>query len=127
MQRQLLPQFEVHVKVQYVEQESRPEADYYFFAYHITITNHGTNTAQLISRHWIITDGEGQTEEARGAGVVGLQPKIQPGQSFQYDSACPLSTPHGSMKGSFQMQGDDGEGFEIEIAEFYLIAPSSLH
>ena len=127
VQKQLSPSFEISAKVSYVEAESRPENEYFFFGYQISITNHGASSAQLISRHWIICDGNGQIEEVRGAGVVGLQPRIHPGQTFKYESACPLPTSHGSMRGFYQMQSEDGETFEIEIPEFYLIAPTALH
>lgn len=127
VQKTTNPQFQIQVQVNYVAAESRPESDYHFFSYKIQITNKGSTQAQLMSRHWIITDGFGQVEEVRGAGVVGLQPKINPGQTFEYESACPLSTSSGSMKGTYQMMGADGEAFDIEIPEFYLIAPTALH
>ncbi len=119
--------FKVSAKVTYVEQESRPEASYYFFAYKISIKNESALPARLLSRHWIITDGFGQTEEVRGAGVAGQQPQIAPGQTYEYESACPLATTSGIMKGSYQMTADDGSSFDVEIPEFYLIAPSALH
>ena len=120
-------QFEIQTKVTWIEGESRPETNQHFFAYRITITNKGTSPAQLMSRHWIITDDKGEVEEVRGAGVVGQQPKIMPGQTFEYESGCPLTCASGSMRGSYQMQGTQGEIFEISIPEFYLIAPSALH
>lgn len=83
--------------------------------------------AQLMSRHWIITDAFGHTEEVKGPGVVGLQPRIAAGQGFEYDSACPLRTNSGTMKGKYEFLSDDGETFEVEIPEFYLIAPSAVH
>lgn len=119
--------FQVQVTVSYVADESKPESDYHFFSYKIKITNKGSSPAQLMSRHWIITDGFGQVEEVRGPGVVGLQPKINPGQAFEYESACPLNTSSGMMRGTYQMVDSDGESFDIEIPEFYLIAPSALH
>lgn len=125
MQKQLSPSFEVNVQVTFVEKESRP--DYYFFAYRIKIVNKGQAAAQLLSRHWVITDAQGQTEEVRGAGVIGVQPKINAGQSFEYESACPLNSPSGSMRGSYQMVTDSGEAFDIEIPEFYLVSPAALH
>ena len=125
--KQLNPNFEVQVKVSFVEAESSPESRQYFFAYKVRITNKGSSTAQLMSRHWIITDAHGQVEEVRGAGVVGAQPKIQAGHSFEYESGCPLPTSCGTMRGHYQMVSDSGESFEIEIPEFYLIAPSALH
>lgn len=119
--------FQITTTVHYVESESQPESNFHFFSYKIKISNVGNTTAQLMSRHWIITDGQGQTEEVRGPGVVGLQPKINPGQSFEYESACPLNTSCGAMKGSYQMVAEDGQSFEVEIPEFYLIAPTALH
>lgn len=127
VEKQLIPKFEVRAVVKYVAQESRPAESYHFFAYRIFISNLGSSPAQLISRHWIITDGRGEVEEVRGAGVVGLQPKIQPKQTFEYESACPLNTSSGSMRGTFQMQAEDGSQFEIDIPEFYLISPTALH
>lgn len=127
IQRQVTSNFELSVRVSYVEKESRPESGFYFFAYHIRITNKGSEPAQLMSRHWIITDALGQVEEVRGAGVVGLQPHLAPGQTFEYDSACPLTTPSGSMKGTYQMLSKSGENFDIEIPEFFLVSPAALH
>jgi ApaG protein len=127
MQKTFEPQFRVSAKVTYVQSESRPEADYHFFAYKISIKNESTMQAQLLSRHWIITDGNSQTEEVRGAGVAGQQPKISSGQVYEYESACPLPTAFGTMRGSYQMVAEDGTQFDIEIPEFYLIAPSALH
>lgn len=121
------PQFLISAKVTYVEKESKPEMNFHFFSYKINIQNMSDLPAQLMSRHWVITDGLGQVEEVRGAGVVGLQPKILPGQSFEYESACPLPTNFGIMKGSYQFIADDGNQFDIEIPEFYLIAPTALH
>jgi ApaG protein len=127
VQKQVSPHFEVQVKVTYVEGESRPEAGYHFFAYKVIIQNKGQTGAQLMSRHWVITDGFGQVEEVRGAGVIGLQPKISAGQSFEYESACPLTTTSGTMRGTYQMLDDAGNQFDIEVPEFYMIAPSALH
>jgi ApaG protein len=127
VQKQISPHFDVQVKVNYVESESRPEAGYHFFAYKVIIQNKGQASAQLMSRHWVITDGFGQVEEVRGAGVIGMQPKIAAGQSFEYESACPLTTTSGTMRGTYQMLDDAGNQFDIEVPEFYLIAPSALH
>lgn len=127
IQKQISTNFQVTVRVNFVEGESKPESSYFLFSYRISIKNASPLPAQLVSRHWIITDAEAQVEEVRGAGVVGLQPKIQPGQSFEYESACPLGTSSGSMKGSYQMVSDTGETFDIEIPEFYLVAPNALH
>ena len=93
------PEFEVNAHATYVASESNPESNYYFFAYKIKITNKGKTAAQLMSRHWVITDGTGHVDEVRGAGVVGSQPQILPGDHFEYESACPLVTSSGSMKG----------------------------
>jgi ApaG protein len=119
--------FSISAEVSYRPQDSRYETGEFLFAYRIRITNKGSASAQLMSRHWIITDGLGHVEEVRGAGVVGLQPHIQPGQTFEYESGCPLTTSSGSMRGSYQMISSEGEQFEIEIPEFYLVAPSALH
>lgn len=127
MQKTTQPHFQLLIQVKYNETESKPENQYFFFNYRIHIQNNSAFTAQLMSRHWIIADSTGHTEEVRGAGVVGLQPKIAPGQSFEYESACPLPTSSGSMSGSYQMVGEDGSQFDIEIPEFYLIAPFALH
>jgi ApaG protein len=111
----------------YVVEESKPEQSYYFFSYKIRIQNKSPQSLQILSRHWIITDSFGRTEEVRGPGVVGLQPKIQPDQSFEYESACPLTTSTGSMKGTYTMMTEDGQSVEVSIPEFYLICPHSLH
>ncbi len=121
------PEFKITSTSVYVESESDPEQQRYFFAYKITIKNMGPANAQLINRHWIITDALGHREEIRGPGVVGLQPKISSGQSFDYDSACPLRTSSGTMKGSYQFVSEDGEAFAVEIPEFYLIAPTAMN
>lgn len=120
-------EIEILVKPQFVEDESKIDSNYFFFSYKVTILNKGNSPAQLMSRHWIITDGNGQVEEVRGAGVIGQQPKINPGQKFEYESACPLVTSSGSMRGSYQMSCDDGSTFEVSIPEFFLIAPFALH
>ena len=120
-------EFQISTTSVFVESESDPEQHRYFFAYKITIKNVGSSTAQLMSRHWVITDALGHVEEVRGPGVVGLQPKITAGQSFEYDSACPLKTSSGSMKGSYQFVDESGETFDVIIPEFYLIAPTAVH
>src|SRR5690606_23663946 len=99
----------------------------YVFAYTVRITNTGSLPAQLISRHWIITDGAQRTEEVRGLGVVGQQPLLPPGESFEYTSGCPLSTPVGTMKGTYHCVGENGVPFEVEIPEFVLAMPRTLH
>jgi ApaG protein len=117
----------VFVRSQYVPERSRPHLQEYFFIYTITIENRGSQRVQLISRHWIITDAEGHQEEVRGPGVVGEQPVLDPGQSFEYTSACPLTTPFGSMHGTYQMVRDDGSKFDAEIAAFRLAQPHAVN
>ena len=120
-------QFSIQVQPRYLEEQSEPEQGRYLFAYTVTIRNTGEVTAQLVSRHWIITDSDGQIEEVRGPGVVGEQPVLKPGQSFQYTSGCPLATPVGSMHGSYQCIAEDGTAFEATIPEFVLSVPRTLH
>lgn len=127
MQKTTVPEFQINAKVVYVPTESKPEQDYHFFAYKISITNKGSVPAQLMSRYWLIMDSSGHKEEVRGPGVVGLQPKIQPGQTFEYDSACPLQANTGSMQGRYYFVTESGESFTVEIPEFYLVAPLALH
>ena len=116
------------VRPQYVPDQSAPERNHYLFAYQITIRNEGTRTVQLISRHWIITDGEGKTEEVRGPGVVGTQPVLKPGEEFQYTSGCPLTTPIGTMHGEFQMIVQHSrEAFDAHIQPFRLAVPRMLN
>lgn len=119
--------FDIQVKVKYIDAESNPENHYYFFAYHIRIKNIGKISAQLMSRHWIISDATGRVEEVRGPGVVGQQPMISPEETFEYESSCPLTTNNGSMKGFYNFVTMDGESHQIEIPEFFLIAPCCLH
>jgi ApaG protein len=109
------------VHPQYVAEQSEPAANRYLFAYHITIRNEGGETVQLLSRHWVITDGEGHVEEVRGPGVVGYQPVLKPGEEFQYTSGCPLPTPVGTMHGEFNMVVPDStERFDARIEPFRL-------
>jgi ApaG protein len=117
----------VEVNAEYVAERSRPAESQWFFAYHIRIRNEGTETVQLISRHWIITDAHGHDEEVRGPGVVGAQPVLEPGQQFEYTSFCPLTTSFGSMRGTYQMVTRTGEGFDAEIAPFALVEPFSVN
>lgn len=112
---------------QFIPEQSDPENDRYIFAYTITIRNIGEVPAQLVSRHWIITDGNNEIQEVRGLGVVGKQPLLQPGESFQYTSGSSLTTPIGTMKGTYQMVAEDGTHFEAEIPEFVLATPRALH
>jgi ApaG protein len=117
----------VHVESQYAPERSQPAASEWFFIYTITITNEGTDTAQLVTRHWIITDGTGKIVEVRGDGVVGEQPVLKPGESFTYTSGCPLETPFGVMEGTYQMVTKDGEQFDARIAPFTLSEPYIVH
>jgi ApaG protein len=120
-------EIQVDVTTQYLEEQSDPASGRFIFAYNITIRNCGNVPAQLISRHWVITDAEGQVQEVRGLGVVGHQPLLNPGQQFEYTSGCNLATPVGTMKGSYQMTAEDGTAFEAPIAEFVLSMPRTLH
>lgn len=114
--------FTVEVQPQYMPQESAPGQGIYRFAYTVTVTNTGAVAAQLVARHWVISDAQGHTQEVRGLGVVGRQPLLQPGESFQYTSGCPLRTPTGTMHGSYHCVGADGTPFEVPIALFLLEA-----
>jgi ApaG protein len=118
---------QVDVATQYLADQSEPASARYVFAYTITITNTGGIAAQLISRHWLITDADGKVQEVRGLGVVGHQPLLQPGEHFEYTSGCALATPVGTMKGSYQMVGEDGVQFDAPIGEFVLSMPRTLH
>ncbi|HUL64147.1 MAG TPA: Co2+/Mg2+ efflux protein ApaG [Burkholderiaceae bacterium] len=120
-------EFTVNAIPYYLAEQSAPDEDQYVFAYKVTIRNTGDVAGQLISRHWIITDGDGQVQEVRGEGVVGKQPKLEPGESFEYTSGCPLPTPVGSMRGSYQCVAADGTEFEVPIPEFVLSMPNRLH
>ena len=112
---------------EYVADQSDASLNRYVFAYTVTIHNTGNVAAQLVSRHWIITDADGETQEVRGLGVVGHQPVLSPGERFEYTSGCHLSTAVGTMKGSYQMAAVDGVHFEVAISEFILSMPRSLH
>jgi ApaG protein len=117
----------VQVRSAYVAERSEPSQGRYFFAYKVRITNVGTETAQLVSRRWVITDADGDVETVEGPGVVGEQPTLAPGESFEYTSFCPLATSFGSMHGSYRMVRPSGEGFEVEIAPFHLAMPAALN
>ncbi|MBX3585070.1 MAG: Co2+/Mg2+ efflux protein ApaG [Ramlibacter sp.] len=124
-------QFTVDVEPHYLPDQSAPAQDLYSFSYTITITNAGEVPAQLIARHWLIGNAQGQTEEVKGLGVVGHQPLLSPGESFQYTSGCRLRTPTGTMRGSYFCVAEDGERFEVDIPAFVLdagsAAPRVLH
>jgi ApaG protein len=121
--------YNIHVSVNttFIPEQSDPAADRYIFAYTITIANSGTEAAQLISRHWIITDADNVTQEVKGLGVVGEQPLLRPGESFEYTSGTAMATPVGTMRGSYQMVAEDGNKFEAEIPPFTLSMPRVLH
>ena len=118
---------QIGVETLFIDEQSQPQNDRYVFAYTITIENVGTMAAQLMTRHWIITDANGKVQEVRGEGVVGEQPHLQPGEAFSYTSAAMIETPVGSMQGSYQMIADDGVEFDAPIDPFNLSVPRTLH
>ncbi|MGX5217879.1 Co2+/Mg2+ efflux protein ApaG [Pseudomonas sp. S9] len=120
-------QIDVSVATQYLPEQSQVEQHRFAFAYTVTITNNGQLAAKLLSRHWLITDGEGRVQEVRGAGVVGEQPLIAPGHSHTYTSGTVMTTRVGTMQGSYQMIAEDGTSFDAQIAPFRLAVPGSLH
>ncbi len=117
----------VRVRSEYRPDRSNPLKRQWFFAYTVRITNEGTRTVQLISRHWIITDAHGKVEEVRGPGVVGEQPVLRPGTSFEYTSGCPLTTDFGTMHGSYRMRAADGAEFDATVAPFRLAVPHAVN
>lgn len=116
----------VKVSPNFMEDDSSPVQGYYFWAYTVEIANHGSQSVQLLSRHWRITDATGQTQEVRGPGVVGEQPTLAPGESYRYTSGAPLRTPSGIMLGWYQMTDEDGETFDVAIPAFSLDSPYTL-
>ena len=120
-------QMTVTVKTQYLEDQSDPDRSHYVFAYAVTIKNSGNVAAQLISRHWVITDANNHVQEVRGLGVVGHQPLLHPGEQFEYTSGTTLATPQGTMHGEYFCVAEDGEQFESPIPEFVLSLPRTLH
>ena len=117
----------ISVTPQYLPEQSDPDKNHFVFAYTVRITNNGQHAAQVISRHWVITDARQNVQEVRGLGIVGQQPLLAPGESFEYTSGCPLPTPFGTMKGSYHCVGDNGIPFEAGISEFVLAMPRTLH
>ncbi|WP_137937619.1 Co2+/Mg2+ efflux protein ApaG [Chitinivorax sp. B] len=118
---------DIEAESAYLQEQSDEQADQYVFAYHIRMTNTGETAAKLISRYWVITDATGSVQEIRGLGVIGEQPILKPGQSFEYTSGISLGTPVGTMHGRYQMVAEDGIPFEAEIPEFVLSIPRTLH
>lgn len=123
MYRATTNEIRVSVEPIYLDEQSSPEDGHFVWAYHVCIENEGGNTVQLLSRHWQITDSLGRTQEVRGAGVVGEQPVLEPGESYQYTSGTPLPTPSGIMAGTYGMKQPGGEQFDIEIPAFSLDSP----
>jgi ApaG protein len=119
--------FAITVRTQYLPEQSSPDQAQHVFSYTITIKNTGSVAAQLISRHWIITDANNKAQEVNGLGVVGHQPLLQPGEQFEYSSGTQFETPHGSMTGEYFFVAEDGHRFEVTIPEFVLSVPRSLH
>ncbi|MBL1293007.1 MAG: Co2+/Mg2+ efflux protein ApaG [Thiotrichales bacterium] len=117
----------VNVQSHYVAERSEPEHSQWFFTYTIRISNESDSSVQLISRHWIITDGNGQVQEVRGSGVVGEQPTLKPGDHFEYTSICPLETGFGTMQGSYQMINSEGQTFNVDISPFSLSVPNIVN
>ena len=117
----------VEVETNYIEGQSEPDNERYVFSYTITIRNEGGEPAQLLSRHWLITDANGNVQEVKGEGVVGEQPHLKPGEGFQYTSGAMITTPVGSMQGTYQMVTDQGDEFDTEIPAFTLAIPRTLH
>ena len=127
MRRMARPEFTCTVKVQYIAEQSQPPEGPYAFAYTITIRNSGDVTAQLVARRWLITDANGREEEVRGLAVVGHQPLLKPGESFEYTSGVRLETAHGRMRGTYFCMTEDARPFEAEVPPFELVFPGLLH
>jgi len=121
------PAFTCSVKVQYLPDQSQPPDGPYAYAYTVTIVNSGDVAAQLVARRWLVSDATGHTEEVRGLAVVGHQPVLKPGQSFEYTSWTRIATPHGSMRGTFFCMTEDAHPFEAEVPEFVLARADALH
>lgn len=110
----------IRVGAHFLPAQSEPDEGLYTYTYRVIITNEGREPARLLSRHWVITDAHGDVQEVKGAGVVGAQPRLAPGESFEYMSGCPLPTEWGTMEGTYQMERDDGRSFEVKIGRFFL-------
>ena len=120
-------QIDVSVTSRFLPEQSQPEQNRYAFAYTVTLNNSGQLAAKLLSRHWVITDGDGRVQEVRGPGVVGQQPRLEPAAEYSYSSGTLMTTRVGFMQGSYQMQADDGSTFDAVIAPFRLVVPGALH
>jgi ApaG protein len=120
-------EFSCEVRVQYVAEESQPPDGPFAFAYTVTIRNSGSQAAQLVARQWLITDADGNQEEVRGLAVVGHQPLLKPGETFEYSSWTRIATPHGSMRGTYYCMTEDARPFEATVSEFQLVYPGLLH
>ena len=127
MPRMARPEFTCSVRVQYLPEQSQPSEGKYAFAYTVTIVNSGDITAQLVARQWLITDAHGREEEVRGLAVVGHQPLLKPGESFEYTSGTRLETPHGQMHGTFYCMTENAHSFETKVPEFQLVYPGLVH
>ncbi len=127
MENGSLNKIKISAQVKHIAEQSDEADNRFVFSYTITVANDGENTVQLLGRHWIITDSNNQVQEVRGKGVVGEQPVIKPGQSFEYTSGTVLSTPVGTMTGSYQMVAEDGTKFDVTIPQFVLSVPRVLH
>ena len=121
------PEFTCEVRVQYLPEQSQPPEGPYAFAYTVLIRNTGAVTAQLVARHWAVTNGDGHREDVRGLAVVGQQPVLKPGEHFEYTSWTRIDTPQGSMRGTFFCMTEDAHAFEAEVPEFALVFPGALH
>jgi ApaG protein len=121
------PQFTCQVAVQYLAEQSQPQADAYAFSYTVTIVNSGDVAAQLVARHWVIVDAAGRTQEVRGLAVVGHQPLLKPGERFEYTSWTRIATPQGTMRGRYLCMTEHAEPFDAPVPEFMLAVPSALH
>ena len=121
------PEFSCSVRVQYLPEESHPPEGPFAFAYTVTIRNTGDIAAQLVARHWVVTDADGHREEVRGLAVVGQQPLLKPGESFEYTSWTRVATPHGRMSGTYLCMAENAQPFDAKVPEFALVSPGALH
>jgi ApaG protein len=127
MYREITREIEIVVEPSYAPEQSQPARGQYFFIYTIRITNQSQTATQLLTRHWVITDGNGDVREVKGPGVVGEQPVIEPGASYEYSSYCPLPTPTGNMRGTYRMMDENGAQYDVKIPLFFLRESESIH